>query len=245
MNYDDLLGLVRQRRSLRRFKPDPLPDGMIEKIIDAARWAPSGFNTQPWEFFVVKEAHLRRKIVEITAPYWEQSKDMEAVRPQDHGRTWKLSGMTDTHGDYTQAPVYIILCGDPRTQEALPMGVQFDRHRRQLIYQSSLANAFLYLHLAATTLGLASQWYSVVQTPYAECLIKDLLNIPPGLEIYDMIVLGYPAIKPPKKFLRDPQEMTHWDGQLSTGFRDDAALKKFVHKARSWTIGTHSRAADD
>ena len=245
MTYEDLLALVKQRRSLRRFKPDPLPDDMIRKIIDAARWAPSGFNTQPWEFFVITDAGLRSRIVEITAPYWQQSKDMEAARPKDHGRTWKLSGMTDTRGDYTQAPVYIILCGDPRTQEALPMGVQYDRHRRRLIYQSSLASAFVYMHLAATTLGLASQWYSVVQTPYASCLIKDLLNIPPVLDVYDMMVLGYPAIKPPEKFLRDSADMIHWNGQLSKAFRDDAALKAFVHKARNWTIGTHRRKADE
>jgi nitroreductase len=245
MTYNELLTLVEKRRSLRRFKPDPLPDDLIHKLIEVARWAPSGFNTQPWEFFVVKDAALRKRIVEITASYWQQSKEMEAVRPEDHGRTWKLSGMTDTHGDYSQAPVYIILCGDPRTQEALPMGVQTDRHRRQLIYQSSLANAFLYLHLAATTLGLASQWYSVVQTPYASCLIKDLLNIPDALEIYDMMVLGYPAVKPPKKFLRDTADMIHWDGRLSQGMRDDAAVKRFVHKARNWTIGTHSRTAEE
>jgi hypothetical protein len=84
-----------------------------------------------------------------------------------------------------------------------------------------------------------------VQTPYASCLIKDLLNIPSELDIYDMIVLGYPAIKPPKKFLRNPEEMTHWDSRLAPDYRDDAALKKFVHKARSWTIGTHSRDAED
>ena len=142
MTYEALLTLLQERRSLRRFKPDPLPEGMIRRIIDAARWAPSGFNTQPWEFFVVTDDRLRSRIVDITAAYWQQSKEMEAARPKDHGRTWNLSGMTDTRGDYSQAPVYIILCGDPRTQEALPMGVLYDRHRRQLIYQSSLAGSW-------------------------------------------------------------------------------------------------------
>jgi len=44
MEYDGLLELVKKRRSIRRFKPDPIPDGYIEKIIEVARWAPSGFN---------------------------------------------------------------------------------------------------------------------------------------------------------------------------------------------------------
>src|SRR5512146_2439185 len=53
--YEMLLDLVKRRRTVRQFKPDPLPDGCIEKIIDVARWAPSGFHTQPWEFVVVKD----------------------------------------------------------------------------------------------------------------------------------------------------------------------------------------------
>jgi len=143
MEYDDLLELVKRRRSIRRFKADPVPDELILKIIEVARWAPSGFNTQPWEFIVVREATLRRGIVEICAFYWEQSRHMEKTRPQWQGRHWQLSGMTDTAGDFSQAPVYIVVCGDPRTQAGLPVGVQADRNRRRLIYLSSLASAFL------------------------------------------------------------------------------------------------------
>ena len=46
--YDALLELVKERRTVRRFKPDPVPPDYIAKIIDVARWAPSGFHTQPW-----------------------------------------------------------------------------------------------------------------------------------------------------------------------------------------------------
>ena len=64
MDYDSLLELVKERRSIRRFKPDPIPDNFIDKIIEVARHAPSGFNMQPWEFVVVKKPELREKIVE-------------------------------------------------------------------------------------------------------------------------------------------------------------------------------------
>ena len=47
MSYDSLLDLVKKRRSIRRFKSDPVPRELIEKIVEAARWAPSGFNMQP------------------------------------------------------------------------------------------------------------------------------------------------------------------------------------------------------
>ena len=47
MNIDELIGLLKLRRSIRKFKPDPIPDAYIEKMIEAARWAPSGANAQP------------------------------------------------------------------------------------------------------------------------------------------------------------------------------------------------------
>ncbi len=245
MTYDHLLNLVKKRRSIRRFKKDPVSEEIITKIIEVARWAPSGFNMQPWEFVVVQKEALRKKIVDILGFYWEQSKEMETTRPAWQGTRWKLSGMTDTKGDFSEAPVYILVYGDPRTQAGLPLGVQTDRHRRRLIHLSGLANAFLYMHLAATTLGLASQWLSAVQTPYASCMIKDLLGIPPEMEVYDLMVLGYPAIKPPGKYMRNVKEIIHWDDDRKDDFRSDEEVKSFIKKSRSWTIGTHRRKAKD
>lgn len=245
MNYKNFIELAKRRRSIRRFKSDPVSKELITKIIEAARWAPSGFNMQPWEFVVVQKTELREEIVDIIAPYWEQSIAMEATRSGAQGRSWKLKGMTNEPGDYTQAPVYILLIGDPRLQAGLPMGVQCDRNRRRIIHLSSLANAFLTMHLAAASLGLASQWISAVQVPYAACLIKDLLNIPPAMEIYDMLVLGYPAITPPGKLMRDLDTMVHWDGVEAGQWRSDEEVADYIRKARSWTIGTHRRKARD
>ena len=59
--YDHLLTLVKNRRTIRKFKPDPLPEGSVEKIIEVARWAPSGFHTQPWEFVVVQKERGERR----------------------------------------------------------------------------------------------------------------------------------------------------------------------------------------
>ncbi len=243
MDYDFLLNLVKNRRSIRRFKKDTIPDEIIEKILEVARWAPSGFNLQPWEFVVVEKEALRRDVIKITTEFWRQSAEMEQARPENSGRSWKLTGINNEKGDYTEAPVYIIVCGDPRTKTGLPMGVQCDRYRQETIYTSGLANTFLYMTLAATALGLASQWYSAVQTPYASCMIKNLLNIPMDFDIYDMLVLGYPAISPPKKLLRDREKMIHWNGCGHADLRNDAEAKEFVLKARNWNIGTHSRKA--
>jgi nitroreductase len=58
----ELLEAIRTRRAIRRFKPEPVPPELIEKMLEAARWAPSSANTQPWEFIVITDAEIKRKI---------------------------------------------------------------------------------------------------------------------------------------------------------------------------------------
>ncbi|MBW2029038.1 MAG: nitroreductase family protein [Deltaproteobacteria bacterium] len=244
MDYDNLLDLVKKRRSIRRFKPDPVPDEHIDKIIEVARWAPSGFNMQPWEFVVIRKPELRNKIVEYVMTYWDQGKLMESTREAWQGRPWRLKGVVDSGMDYTTAPVYILLLGDKRTRDGLPMGVRYSEERFQLIFMSSLANAFMHMHLAAATLGLASQWVSAVTTPFAHCMIKDLLGIPNEMVPYDMMALGYPATKPGGKYLRDKGEMVHFDDCSTGDFRSDADVRDFIKRARSWTMGAHQKKAD-
>ena len=65
MEYESFFELVKKRRSIRNFKPDPIPEGHVEKIIEAACWSPSGFNMQPWEFVVVKKQKLKDSIANI------------------------------------------------------------------------------------------------------------------------------------------------------------------------------------
>ncbi len=167
---------------------------------------------------------------------------MEKARPGLHGKKWDLKGMTNETGDYSEAPVYIVVCGDPRTMEALPMGVQCDRSRQALIYHSSLAHAFLHMTLAATTFGLGAQWYSAVQTPHNACLIKNYLGIPQTFDIYDMMVLGYPVLTPPKKFLRKLEDMVHWGIDNKGTFRSNEMVASFVRKARAWVMGCHAKS---
>ena len=57
-----LMEAIRRRRSIRKFKPDPIPDEIINQILEAARLAPSASNRQPWRFQIVKSPILREKI---------------------------------------------------------------------------------------------------------------------------------------------------------------------------------------
>jgi nitroreductase len=62
----NLFEIIRTRRSTRKFTEKPVPDEVIEKIIEAGTWAPSGLNNQPWRFAVIKESELKREISTLT-----------------------------------------------------------------------------------------------------------------------------------------------------------------------------------
>jgi nitroreductase len=57
-----VLEAIRARRSIRLYKPDPVPEELLRQVLDAAHWAPSAANLQPWQFVVVTDAGLRREL---------------------------------------------------------------------------------------------------------------------------------------------------------------------------------------
>jgi nitroreductase len=243
MDYDDLLELVKNRRSIRRYRPDPVPEEYIDKIIEVARWAPSGFNQQPWEFVVIREPEVKNKIVQFCRESMVLEPRMDALRESWQGKArFKPS---EGGSDYSVAPVFILLLGDIRTKEGLPMGLRYEPHLLQTVFISGLANAFLYMHLAATSLGLGSQWVSAVHRPYPQCMIKDLLKIRKEMEIYDMMALGYSAMNPPPKLLKDKEKTVHYDICGADDFRTDKEVREFIKKSRTWNIAAENRKASN
>jgi nitroreductase len=62
----DIIDIIKSRRSVRKFTTDPVPEDLIEKILEAGRWAPSGLNNQPWRFAVITAADLKQEISKLT-----------------------------------------------------------------------------------------------------------------------------------------------------------------------------------
>jgi len=215
MNYDSLLELVKKRRSVRWFKPDPVPDVYIDKIIEVARWAPSGFHTQPWEFVIVKKKNLKDKI-------------SDALRG--------VPSLTSRRENYENAPVFVILLGDWRAKVGLPGSADEQNRRVDNLFCSSLANAFLYMHLAATTLGLASAWVSAASAE-PQKKIKEILGIPEPLRIYDMMAVGYGSRSPIPKVIRNKSDIVHYDD--AGHYRTDAQVIADAEKTKAWCFSAH------
>jgi len=62
----DIFEIIRTRRSIRKFTDEPVTDGIIDRIIEAGTWAPSGMNNQPWKFAVIKSDGLKKQISSLT-----------------------------------------------------------------------------------------------------------------------------------------------------------------------------------
>lgn len=74
----DLLELLKTRRSIRKYQNKPVEKEKIKKCLEAARWAPSASNKQPWEFMIVEEEHIRKQLAEIH-PYAKFTKESPVV----------------------------------------------------------------------------------------------------------------------------------------------------------------------
>lgn len=203
MDYNGLLELVKARRSIRKLKPDPIPGEFVDKIIEVARWAPSGANSQPWHFIVVKDKEKKQKITQYLTEYNTLMRRLETLREPKLSFKWVAPGFFD-------APVFIVVCGDTRLKEAYPLNKTV-QPKGEEIFISSLANAFLYMTLAIATLGLGGEWVSATGTPYVEAFTKNLLGIPKELRIYEMLAIGYPDTTPKPRPLRPKEEIVHFD----------------------------------
>ena len=169
----DEIGLfeaIDSQRGLRRFKPDPVPDEMISRILQAAIKAPSGGVQQGWSFIVVRDPETRRKIGDL---YRTGSRfDIRDEMTGQQRRVYRLAQDLEDHLD--DVPVLIIAC----LRGGLGSG-------------ASIYPAVQNILLAARGLGLASV-LTTRQTRF-EADIKEILGIPDEVSTAALLPIGFPA----------------------------------------------------
>lgn len=246
LGYDDLLRFVKSRRTVRALRPDPLPDATVKQVVELARWAPTGFNMQPAEFLVITDQEVRAGVKRIVDDWIESDfYDLEATREPWQGSAWTL----ETRGRVAcpLAPVYILVLGDTRRRAGLPMNARHEKPKGDSIFESSLSNAFLYLWLAAHSLGLGAQPVSAVKNARVQGLVKHLLNLPDFIYVYELLVIGYPAKEgaPPAKLMRHLAEVMHEGRALDGEFLSEEELRKQIRKLRMGNVARHQEAAEE
>lgn len=243
MQYEDLLELVKSRRTIRAIKPDPIPEELVDKVLEVARWAPTGFNMQPVEFQVVEDLGLRSEIKGIIDDWIESDfYSLEATREEWQGPPWTVE--TQGRVGCPLAPVFILVLGDTRRRLGLPMNARYSRQKGDSIFESSLSNAFMYLWLAAHSLGLAAQPVSAVKNGKVQGLVKHLLNLPDFIYIYELLLVGYSAMEggPSAKLMRHMDEMVHRDRAADGEFLSEEELRRQIRKLRAGNVARHREA---
>ena len=71
----DVLEAIRTRRSVRKWLPKPVPEEVVEQILEAGRWAPSAGNFQPWAFIIIQNAETKERIQKVA----EESKNLSRI----------------------------------------------------------------------------------------------------------------------------------------------------------------------
>jgi F420 biosynthesis protein FbiB-like protein len=187
MKKDDLHAFLRSRRSIRHFKPDPVPHDCIQRILDTAIFAPSAHNLQPWRFAVITSTATKSRLAEAITARFRQDMIIDGVPEADIQerveRTVRRAG---------QAPVIIILCRD--TTQIKPEQDSLRLQKEALMGTQSVALAGLQLLLAAHAEGLGGTWicwplFTPDETRHALGLVKEW-------EPQGMLFLGYPDETP-------------------------------------------------
>lgn len=208
----DTIDCLKIRRSVRVYKPDPIPDDVLYKIIEAASYAPSSKNTRPWEYFILKGKEKEEICDIVVAEYPKRGQPFR--KREENAPTGSVTNMNDPKhfatpkimtnvGSTTfirQAPVLILVFNEaPYTagEENVisePSGESLLAHTVEI----ESCSAFIFsLLLAAEDLGLGGCW--VADLNFARKKIKEFIGI--DNDLVGAVVLGYPEIKPEPKQL--------------------------------------------
>jgi len=210
VEFEELATLVKTRRSIRKYKPDDVPDEMILKAIELATWAPSGGNYQPWQFWVIKN----KQIIEQMADAVQERSRIMASWPESEPYREHADRWIKTSAFFRHAPVCIaVLVGGYKSVadkllEARgpgdPVAREMDEWRR---FGSSriqtIGGAIQTLLLALHQQGLGACW--MAGPLQAKGDIERILGVPEGWDFVALVPVGWPAQE------REPGPRKPWD----------------------------------
>jgi nitroreductase len=180
-----MIEAVRTRRSVRKFTGRDVEDEFVLQLLESARLAPSGHNTQPWRFIVVRSPETKRALA-------------KAAR----GQSWMEA-----------APVFIVCVADVRCRIQDEPGLEVNETSPQFALKQVIrdtAIAVEHVVLEAESLGLGTCWVAW----YEQADVRPILGIPADKFVVAILPLGYPAETPgerPRKKLEEIVMFEKWE----------------------------------
>lgn len=173
---------IEMRRSIRKYIHKQVENEKITELLEGARLAPSGNNTQPWHYILVKSDEMRRKVMEAS-----------------HNQKWMLT-----------APIFIVCVADVRCRIKEDIDVYLDDNSPQdevkrIIRDTSISAG--YMLLQANNLGLGVCWVA----EFTQEEIRPVLNIPHDKYVVGVITVGYPDEKPKARPRKKIEDIVHYE----------------------------------
>lgn len=185
----------------RYYKEDPIPDDVLTRVLNAARWAPQGGNRQPNRYIVVRDPQKKQALRDLYFPFWraylaEAGVGAITIRGNE---VPKLLKDADVFADNLhKVPVIVVVCA---FMEAIhPTDLELDRD--PIVYGASVYPAVQNMLLAARAEGLGGTLTTLLC--HEEPKVKELLKIPDGYATAAHVALGYLSTPFPTKLTRLP-----------------------------------------
>jgi len=208
----DILDIITSRQSIRKYTNEPIPDEMIDKIIEAARYAPSGENEQPWRLIVVRNPETIKKIGQWmkigtgqrgTAEHClhEDARFDVYTDPAERQRVAEFYYSGAVSLLPANAPVLIIVIGELKGMMDTPYDLS-----------ACIQNMLLEAH----SLGLGGVWvHGPAVYPRIVKQLKEMLGIPTGMGDYKMLAsvsIGFPrGTRSHPQGRKEAEEFVFWE----------------------------------
>ncbi len=188
------------RRSIRKFRSDPVPEETVRRMLQAAHAAPSAHNSRPWRFAVLQDPAARRTLAEQMAEAYARDaaadgQSAEAIRTRNDRSVNRISG----------APLGILALLDG---SCLPDPGGRRSEGERLLHVQSVAAAVQNLLLAAHAEGLGACW--ICAPAFCPQTVREALGLHESWTAQALILAGYPAEEPDKPEGRALDEVVLW-----------------------------------
>ena len=182
-------------RAVRRLRPDPVPDDVIERVLQAAAWAPTGGNNQPWRIIAVRDPANKKALGELYQPIWADYAGasrraiakLEPTRRDSVERTLVAGDYLAAH--FGETPLVTIFCFNPRNMAITDAGLD----RPSVVGGGSVYPAVQNLLLACRAEGLGCVLTTLLCMKETE--VKQLLDIPDEWFTCAAVPIGYPLLR--------------------------------------------------
>ncbi len=188
----DVMEAIRERRSIRRYRTDPITNEVLATLLEAARLAPSWANTQCWRLVVVRDQAIKNRLAEVlsSAHSGRGNRCNQAVR---------------------EAPVVIVTCAQKGLSGIYRSGEHQGKpatDKGEYWYMFDVALAMHGLTLAAQSQGLGT----VHVGHFDPALVAKVLNVPDDVAVVEIMPVGYPAEAPQARPRKPLEEIVFYDG---------------------------------